>query len=516
MFARLSAQMQRHPLEWLTLIAAVPRVFAAFFSGGYFAHDDHFLVIEAAQSWVDGADYNNWLPWNQQQVPVPSGHQMVYPGLHFLLFWCWKWVGFTDPLNKMIAVRLLHAAWSLITVRLGYRIALRLSNKAIAWRCGLFLALFYFMPFLAVRQLVEVVCVPLIMLSALYLLRALPAEIPRESIAPALAPAPATWSLLYAGIFAGLSMNIRFQAVFFAAGPVFALLAQRRALHAITFAFGVIAPVILLQGGIDMFIWGRPFAEMTEYVRYNMANSTSYFDQPWYNYLLVLGGVLIPPLSLAVFFGFARRARPFVLWLPVLLFILMHSLFPNKQERFILPIVPLLFVLGYTSCELWRVHSKWWQRHATLWRGAMIWTWTVNTLLLVPLCFSYSKRERVMAMTMLHNAKEVRGIIVEDSYGKDTPMLPRYYWRNWTAPIATYTDTTADLRAMVNGYPEAQRPNYVLFIGEEELPQRMARTQRALGGLDPVGRAEPGLLDRVMHRLNPVNRNETIVILKVR
>jgi hypothetical protein len=30
-----------------------------------------------------------------------------------------------------------------------------------------------------------------------------------------------------------------------------------------------------------------------------------------------------------------------------------------------------------------------------------------------------------------------------------------------------------------------------------------------------TGRAEPGLLDRTVHWLNPVNRNETIVIARV-
>ncbi|MBP9160992.1 MAG: hypothetical protein KBF49_09095, partial [Flavobacteriales bacterium] len=83
---RLVARMQANPLAWLTGIALVPRVVAAIFSGGYFAQDDHFLVIEVAQSWVDGFDYNNWLPWNQGANPAPTGHMMLYPGLHFLFF----------------------------------------------------------------------------------------------------------------------------------------------------------------------------------------------------------------------------------------------------------------------------------------------------------------------------------------------------------------------------------------------------------------------------------------------
>ncbi|HEX2616549.1 MAG TPA: hypothetical protein VHL57_03350, partial [Flavobacteriales bacterium] len=168
---RWSARLQRHPLEWLTCIAFLPRLLAALFSGGYFAQDDHFLVVEAAQSWVDGFDYNQWLPWNQPDPPVPTGHMMLYPGLHYLLFRLCHAVGLDDPQLKMVLVRLLHALWSLVTVRVGYRIALRLSTPAVAWRCGLFLALLFFMPFLSVRNLVEVVSTPLLMLGAWQLIR---------------------------------------------------------------------------------------------------------------------------------------------------------------------------------------------------------------------------------------------------------------------------------------------------------------------------------------------------------
>lgn len=43
--------------------ALLLRLIAAIFSQGYGMHDDHFLVVEASGSWVEGADYNRWLPW---------------------------------------------------------------------------------------------------------------------------------------------------------------------------------------------------------------------------------------------------------------------------------------------------------------------------------------------------------------------------------------------------------------------------------------------------------------------
>ncbi|HEY0977309.1 MAG TPA: glycosyltransferase family 39 protein [Flavobacteriales bacterium] len=497
---RFLAPLRQNPLVALTLIAVVPRILAAFFSGGYYAHDDHFLMIEAAGSWVDGADYNRWLPWNQPQPPIPTGHMMVYPGLHFLLFTLLKAIGISTPGPQMVVVRLLHAAWSLLVVRVGYRLALRASGPETAWRCGLFLALFFFMPFLSVRNLIEMVSAPLLMLAAWHAWQGVEQD---------------RWrSVALAGLFAGLALNIRFQTLFFVGGMGLAFLLLRHWRSAVVFGIAALVPLVVLQGAIDLVIWGRPFVELAEYVGYNADNVTTYFDLPWYNYLLLLAGIFIPPLSLAVLFGFVRRPKPLVIWLPVLCFIAAHSVFPNKQERFILPIVPLFFVLGYTSWEAFRSTSGWWRARTGLWRGILRWTWGLNLLLLVPLTFSYSKRERVEAMLLLRDAPEVTGIITEDVVERDTPMPPLYYWGAWQAQNLSYTDSLQDLAPTLNAFPEAHRANAVLFLGEEDLDRRRARMERFLGPMTLVGRAEPGLLDRTMHWLNPVNRNTVITIYR--
>jgi hypothetical protein len=61
-----------------------------------------------------------------------------------------------------------------------------------------------------------------------------------------------------------------------------------------------------------------------------------------------------------------------------------------------------------------------------------------------------------------------------------------------------------------------RRPNVVFFIGEEMMHGRLAWMERQVGPLDRIDSAEPGLLDRIMHGLNPVNRNETIAIFRIR
>ncbi|MBK6475508.1 MAG: glycosyltransferase family 39 protein [Flavobacteriales bacterium] len=483
----------------LTVIAFVPRLIAAFFSEGYFAHDDHFLVIEAAGSWVDGADYNNWLPWNQGDSPRPSGHSFFFVGLHYLFFYILKTIGVSDPKSMMIAVRILLAIWSLVVVRVGYRIALRLSNAEIAWRTGLFLALFYFMPFLAVRNLVEVACIPFLMLGAYHLVRN------KNEIG--------LKDALIAGIWIGLAINVRFQTLFFAIGPGLAFLLQKKWKHTIYYGIGILGPIVALQGMIDIILWGIPFAEITEYVLYNLYNTTTYGVLPWYNYLLLLAGIYLPFLGLAVLFGFVRRTAPLLLWLPMLLFIAIHSYFPNKQERFLLPIIPLFFVVGHVSWEQYLATSKWWQNKAGLWRGHVLWIHSLNFVILVVLCFTYSKRSRVEALYSLRDHRPLKGIVIEDTYGKEAPMPPLFYLGQWDTNVLPWTDPTADLAVVLDDYPLNEKPEIILFFGEEDINNRIARVTEAMGPLHEIGRSEPGLVDRVVHWLNPVNRNETIVTM---
>lgn len=489
------------PLLWLTVIALVPRLFAAIFSQGYFAHDDHFLVIEAAHSWVKGHDYNYWLPWNQGDDPTPSGHSFVYVGAHFLLFSALDAIGMEDPKALMLVVRLLHALLSLVVVRTGYRIAVRMAGADIGWRCGLFLALLFFMPFISARNLFEVACIPFLMLGAWQLVKR--------------SEGPTTTEVLLAGLWIGMAVNIRFQVLFFAAGPGLVLLIGHWR-KALVYGLGVAASIVVLQGGIDRVIWGRPFAEITEYVGYNMANATTYFDAPWWFYLPWLAGVFIPPLSVFIFFGyFSAWRKQLLLWLPVFLFIAFHSWHPNKQDRFILTVLPLFFIIGYCAWEQWRLGSNWWKSRGRFWHWIMRWTWGVNLLLLVGLTFTYSKRSRCEAMYMLRDVAGVTGIIIEDTRVGEAPQAPLFYLGNYKAGLVYLNSDTTDQRAALLTKEEGRRPNTVCFIGTEDLAQRRMAMERQLGTLTFIGEAAPGLVDRIVHWLNPVNRNERIVVYRL-
>ena len=154
---------KERPLLLILLAAIFFRLIAVIFSKGYGMHDDHFLIIEAAQSWVDGLDYNNWLPKNNVDG-IPEGHSFFYVGIHYILFSIMNFFKIIDPQTKMFIIRILHAAFSLIVVSLGFKITRKLSNQDNAKIVGLLLAILYMMPWLSVRNLVEIVCIPFLMI----------------------------------------------------------------------------------------------------------------------------------------------------------------------------------------------------------------------------------------------------------------------------------------------------------------------------------------------------------------
>ncbi|TNF49460.1 MAG: hypothetical protein EP305_02685, partial [Bacteroidetes bacterium] len=101
--------LKKSPYGLILLAAFLVRLIAVIFSPGYGMHDDHFLIIESSSSWVDGYDYNNWLPWSPNNPGHPHGHSFTYVGFNFLYFGLMKMIGVTDPKTLMLINRLLHA-----------------------------------------------------------------------------------------------------------------------------------------------------------------------------------------------------------------------------------------------------------------------------------------------------------------------------------------------------------------------------------------------------------------------
>ena len=497
MLAVIIKMWNERPLRLVLIVALVLRLTAAIFSKGYGWQDDHYLVIEAAQSWVDGTDYNRWLP--AENVTTPSGHSFFYPGIHFILFSLLKKISVIDPQLKMYIVRVLHALFSILIVLLGFRITEKLSDKKTASHTALLLAAFWFMPFLSVRNLVEFVCIPFLMLGIWTIMKADEKK-------------NALLQYFIAGIWFGFALNIRYQTALFIGGVCLALLIHKRFLPAVVIGTVVALMFTLIQLPVDYALWHRPFAEFGEYVRYNIASAGDYLSQPWYFYIVLVAGLLIPPVSIFLMIGFFHNWKKHLLiFLPTLFFFLFHSSFENKQERFILTIVPFIIILGSIG---WKNISELPRWNFLRRRGILVFFWSINIILLSVATVSYSKRAKVEAMFYLSHIKDKHAIILEDSNHGGYLLMSHFYLNSWM-PIYLLNEE-ADKKSFVDDLDKNNFPEYIVFNEETNIEKRVNDLKQLIPSMKFETAIEPSFIDKLLHRLNPRNANQTIYIYKTK
>ena len=510
--------IDRNPYLFLIILAFVLRLVATFFSKGYGMHDDHFCVIEPSQSWVDGTDYNYWLPGNQTD-PVPQGHSFFYVGVHYIILSLFKFIGISDPQVKMFLVRFLHAILSVCTVAYAYKIASKITTHRIALLSGIFMATFWFMTWLSVRNLVEVVATPFLMIGLWQIYKS---EDSKQKLL----------HFLIAGLIAGIAFSIRFQTAVFIGGMGLVMLIEKRWKEAFVFGFGVIISIAVLQGVPDYFVWKRPFAELTEYIKYNIEHRYEYGYNNYFMYLELILGLLIPPVSLFFFFGFFRNwKKHLMIFLPTFLFILFHTYFPNKQERFVFTVLPMVVLLGVIG---WEEFAEKKTLYLKRWvRGSFIFFWIVNIILLAISTTSYVKRSRVEAMYYLYPQRDsITSVLVDDSNSDCAVMLPIFYIGKWVPEYRiekniNMTEEQKTLGKEIGPYfrkiysyeyflnkPASERPQFIIFNDTVNFATRFADAKKVFPDIRFETKIEAGNIDRLVQYANPTNRCQMFYIYK--
>lgn len=489
------------PLQQLLLLGFGVRLFSVLFSKGFGWHDDHFLIIEPAQNWADGFD-NNWIPSEKNPNILPQGHSFFYIGIHYYIFKFCAWLNLNDPQAKMLLVRFLHALWSLLIIKYGYKITEQYANKKTAWYVGIFLTFYWFIPFTSVRNLVEFVSVPPFLI-AIYMLR-------KENLKPI--------HYLAAGFWLGVAFSIRFQTLFISAGIGLALLIYRTSFKNLLLVLLSFSGVVLLtQGLIDYMIWKRPFAEFSSYVEYNVNNAATYGTDNWHMYFDLILGLLIPPLSIVLFTGYfvSWKKTPLIFW-PVMIYLAFHTYFPNKQERFIMTILPLIIISG--TVGMFMLYEKYRARiNPKLLRASRTFVIVLNILLLCILTVSYSKRHRVEAMSYLCKKGDSSSFMIEDGTKEDSFLIPPlFYYGKWPSVVGINKTFTADSALKYyNQLPDSEKPTYVIFWKAQDIEARVDTLKKRFPNLVYDATIEPSFIDKTLYWLNPMNDNQTAFIYKL-
>ncbi|MDP4292561.1 MAG: hypothetical protein Q8908_15890, partial [Bacteroidota bacterium] len=259
-----------------------------------------------------------------------------------------------------------------------------------------------------------------------------------------------------------------------------------------------------------------PFAEFQQYIKYNIDNRFNYPTGSFFKYFEFLLGVIIVPMGLYLFYGFFRGWKKYlIIFLPTFIFLLFHSLFPNKQERFIYSIIPFLFIAGVCGWNDFIAKSKYWERHQLFYKRSLTFFWVVNTIFLIVFTFSYSKKARVESMIYLSAYPNIHNLLLEDAFSHDTRMAPLFYLGQWpTVRQYAHSPQYSPIAKVYENTTAKDRPDFVLFFTDREIDRRVDSVKKIAPHLVYETTVEPGLLDKILYKMNPLNTNQTIVIYR--
>jgi len=471
--------IRKHPLATLLVIAGTLRLLAVVFAKGYMASDDHFVVIQVVADWLSGIPV-----WFRDATPIVRG--VSYQYVIYVLMWLLKMIGITDPSVVMAINRLLHAMWSMTIIPMVYFGLRHFADQRAAWYGGLLASIHFLVPFFSVRNMIEVACQPLLFAGIILI----EVELKRES--------KPRWMFL-GGIFLGAAFMIRIQTAVCAMAVFFVLLAMRRWRELLWFSLGALT-MLLIQGLIDYISWGMFLSSVFHTLSFQSRMIHAYVTNEWYTHILTILGILIPPFSLLLIPWTAATIKklPVTFW-AVVAFVVVHSVIPQKQERYLLPILPLLIFLLTAGWSM----VKWRDRGFV--RALWNWMWAVNLVLLPITTFNYSQKARVEPLVILSHAPNVNKIVVDAT--QKPVWLPTYYSKKPLSEFQyIFKEADYDTLSYKLSVLEQEQPHpyshAIIFNDRDPEPQRK-RLESILGTLTLEKHMRPSLADWILHRSNP-------------
>lgn len=121
--------------------------------------------------------------------------------------------------------------------------------------------------------------------------------------------------------------------------------------------------LFILLGIPDWTLRGSWHYSLQAILFYNVEFGASYAQQPWFYYILLTIGLLWGPFWISKHFPATFKKywdSQLIHWIFIFLILGLHSFFPQKWERFVIPVLPLLIlILSDWIKEFWQAgHQK--------------------------------------------------------------------------------------------------------------------------------------------------------------
>ena len=93
-------------------------------------------------------------------------------------------------------------------------------------------------------------------------------------------------------------------------------------------------------------------------------------------------------------------------------------------------------------------------------------------------------------------------------------MMSHFYLNDWSSYYQI--NETTDKRDFIERIDKNKFPDYVVFIEEKNLQKRVDDLKQFIPSLKSEAVIEPSFIDKLLHRLNPRNANQTIFIYRTK
>lgn len=118
-------------------------------------------------------------------------------------------------------------------------------------------------------------------------------------------------------------------------------------------------------------------------------------------------------------------------------------------------------------------------------------------------------------MSYLGNYPHIEYFVIEDANNTIIRFPPVYYTGQWPKYDAIMKNTAYDsIAASKHWEVTANQPRFVLFYQNENLDRRVDSVLKYLPALRYETTVIPSFMDRIIHRINPINANESITIYR--
>lgn len=260
----------------------------------------------------------------------------------------------------------------------------------------------------------------------------------------------------------------------------------------------VLAGVVTLaaQIGIDLASGKQAFGTLWAYLAANAGGGREFGVQPWYNTWAFMLALTLFPFSLVFADQLGRLWREHrTLLVLLLVFVAAHSLVPHKEERFLYPVIGLLWI---ALAALWAYVP---QRRSVRWLYGPL--YAVFLLLLAPLAL-FNNTQAAVTEPFASVLQRYPKALFVDLDGGDATLLRRFFLQ--PASVLQSTEPQLPLQALMQhpGYPAV-----VLFgsAASDAATMRRIAAEAGSGMRCDEPQVAGSLADRLLYTLNR-KRNE--------